>query len=97
MARRQCRCRWIQPEVGAGQHHSQIDINGTTTTGGNTLQGGMLALRATWPAQPDQFSVIPELGVTLGYDLTSRLRATAGYTFMYWSNVSRPATRSIWT
>ena len=38
----------------------------------------------------DRFSVIPELGVTLGYDLTCRLRAMVGYTFIYWSNVSRP-------
>ena len=37
-----------------------------------------------------QFSLLPEIGFTLGYDLTSRLKATAGYTLLYWSNVARP-------
>ena len=37
-----------------------------------------------------QFSVMPEIGFTLGYDLTPRLKATAGYTLLYWSNVARP-------
>jgi len=30
------------------------------------------------------------LGATLGYQLTPRLRATFGYTFIYLSNVARP-------
>jgi hypothetical protein len=38
----------------------------------------------------DQFSVLSELGATLGYQLTSHTRLTAGYTFIYWSNVVRP-------
>ena len=33
---------------------------------------------------------MPEIGFTLGYDLTPRLKATAGYTLLYWSNVARP-------
>ena len=33
---------------------------------------------------------MPEIGFTLGYDLTSRLKATVGYTLLYWSNVARP-------
>ena len=36
------------------------------------------------------FSVVPEAGLNLGVQLTSRLKATFGYTFMYWSNVARP-------
>ena len=35
-------------------------------------------------------TVIPEFGVTLGYDLTPCLRATVGYTLLYWSQVARP-------
>ena len=38
----------------------------------------------------DVFAVVPELGVTVGYQLTARLRATFGYTFLYWSQVARP-------
>lgn len=35
-------------------------------------------------------SVLPEADFKLGYDLTSYLRLTVGWTFMYWSNVIRP-------
>jgi|GEM_PF-1125983 len=37
----------------------------------------------------DEFSVLPELGMTLGYNMTRRLKLTAGYTLLYWSNVVR--------
>jgi hypothetical protein len=33
--------------------------------------------------------MIPELGINLGYDLTPRLRATVGYSLIYWSHVAR--------
>jgi hypothetical protein len=33
--------------------------------------------------------VMPELGLTLGYDFTARLRGTIGYSFIYWSKVQR--------
>jgi hypothetical protein len=33
---------------------------------------------------------VPEGGVTLGYQVTSHLRVTLGYTFLYTSNVVRP-------
>ncbi len=33
---------------------------------------------------------MPEIGLTLGYDLTPRLKATVGYTLLYWSDVARP-------
>ena len=38
----------------------------------------------------DEFAVIPELGINLGYDVTPNLRATLGYSFIYWSRVARP-------
>ncbi|NOY42215.1 MAG: BBP7 family outer membrane beta-barrel protein [Planctomycetes bacterium] len=38
----------------------------------------------------DEFSMIPELGATLGYRITPRLKLTFGYTLLYWSNVLRP-------
>ena len=37
----------------------------------------------------DEFAVIPEVGLNLAYAVTPRLKATAGYTFIYLSNVSR--------
>ena len=39
----------------------------------------------------DGFTAIPELGLTVGYDITPRLKATFGYTFLYWSRLIRPA------
>ena len=38
----------------------------------------------------DRFSVMPELAATLGYELRPGVRVTAGYTFLYWTNVVRP-------
>ncbi len=78
-------------KLALGNTRSRIDIAGSTTTAAGTSPGGLLALPSNMGVHnADQFSVIPELGVTFGYDLTCHLRATAGYTFIYWSNVSRP-------
>jgi len=35
------------------------------------------------------FSVIPEVGVTLGYQVTPNIRIFSGYSFLYWTNVVR--------
>jgi hypothetical protein len=39
----------------------------------------------------DQFSVVPEVDVNVGYQVTNHLRFFVGYTFLYWSGVERPA------
>jgi hypothetical protein len=36
------------------------------------------------------FTVVPELGLTVGYQLRPWMRVTLGYNFLYWSNVIRP-------
>ena len=78
-------------KLALGNTHSRIDINGSTTTAAGTFAGGLLALPSNMGVHTsDQFSMVPELGLTLGYDLTCHLRATVGYSFIYWSNVSRP-------
>ena len=82
-------------KLGIGQTHTQVLINGWTTViaNGTTAgySGGHLALPSNMGTHDSQqFSVMPEIGFTLGYDLTSRLKATAGYTLLYWSNVARP-------
>jgi hypothetical protein len=54
------------------------------------LPGNLLALNSNIGIHnATSFSVIPELGLNLGYHLTPRLRFFVGYTFMYWSNVMR--------
>lgn len=39
------------------------------------------------------FSVIPEVGINVGVNLTERLKASVGYSFIYWSNVARPGSQ----
>lgn len=84
-------------KLGVGYTHSRVQIGGMTTTtvpgGGTTTFVGDLLAQETNIGQytQNQFAIVPELGVTLGYDLTCQLRATFGYTFFYWSQVARPA------
>jgi len=92
-------CAWsLQSvlKVALGNTHSRVNIFGTTTTtlpdggGSATYPGGFLALPTNMGTfQKDSFAMIPELGVTLGRDLTCRLRATVGYSLIYWSKVVR--------
>jgi len=35
-------------------------------------------------------SVVPELGINIGYQITDHLRAYVGYNVIYWSDVVRP-------
>ena len=88
--------RWsldVLMKLGLGNTHSRVVIDGTTTitvpqTSPITSAGGLLT-QPTNIGRYDQntFSMIPELGLTLGYDLTRQLRATFGYSLIYWSKV----------
>jgi hypothetical protein len=40
--------------------------------------------------QSDRFCIVPELDFKIGYDLTSWMKATFGYDFLYMSSVIRP-------
>jgi hypothetical protein len=87
-------CRWsfdANLKLAFGNTYSRNEINGWTTIDGVGYSGGLLALPSNWGVHSaNQFSLIPEVGVTFGYDLTRHLRATVGYTFIYWNNVTRP-------
>ncbi|MEL6109097.1 MAG: BBP7 family outer membrane beta-barrel protein [Planctomycetota bacterium] len=66
---------------------SITDSTGTT----ETFDSGILAASTiVGTHEQDEFSIIPEVGVTLGYQLTKHLKASVGYTGIYWSNVVRP-------
>ncbi|HUT91730.1 MAG TPA: BBP7 family outer membrane beta-barrel protein [Thermoguttaceae bacterium] len=92
------RCRWsleVLAKIALGNSHQVARINGDTTitTYGvpDGYPGGILAQRTNIGEYgDDQFAVVPEVGITLGYQLTCRLRATFGYSFIYWSDVARP-------
>jgi hypothetical protein len=92
-------CRWTFEGVmklALGNTHSQVTIDGRTivTVPGEDpepLGRGLLAQESNIGVyENDEFAVIPELGVMVGYDLSCHLRATFGYTFIYWSRVARP-------
>jgi hypothetical protein len=83
-------------KVAVGDSHEVVDIFGSTsiTPPGGPAQsspGGLLALPSnSGRFSHDAFAVVPEVGLTVGYQVTRYLRAFAGYTFLYWSDVARP-------
>jgi hypothetical protein len=85
----------ILPKIALGNTHETVYISGSTrTTSADGVQrtgtGGLLALPTNIGRyDQDSFSVVPEIGTTLGYQLTPRTRLTLGYTFLYWSRVAR--------
>ena len=86
----------IKPKVAVGVNHQTVKIDGfqSVQRGGATLPfvGGLLALPSNIGKQErNRFAVVPEIGVNLGYQINENWRATVGYTFMYWTNVLRPA------
>ena len=96
--------RWsldVLSKVAIGNTRQRVDINGMTVVDGdNSDVGGLLTQLYEHPDgfvvgnigsyQRDEFSMIPEIGATLGYCVTPRFRLTVGYTLLYWSNVVRP-------
>ncbi|MCI0361147.1 MAG: BBP7 family outer membrane beta-barrel protein [Planctomycetaceae bacterium] len=92
-----CKGCWsldILSKLAIGSTRSRIDIAGSTiiTEEGQseTFQGGLLAQRTNIGHREfDEFAVVPELGVTVGYQLNPCWRVTLGYTFIYWSRVAR--------
>jgi hypothetical protein len=65
----------------------QTAANGTETT----VPGGLLALSTNiGKTTRDEFAVVPELSINVGYDFHRLVRVFVGYTFLYWSEVIRP-------
>jgi hypothetical protein len=82
--------------VALGSTHESADILGATVlpVGSgviSTLPGGRLALPTnSGHFSRDELAFAPEVGINVGCDLTSHLRAFVGYTFLYWDGVARP-------
>jgi hypothetical protein len=83
-------------KIAFGETHEIIDIHGATVftpPGGPSVArvGGLLALPTnSGRFTHDEFAVVPEVGVNVGYQVTDHVRAYVGYTFLYWSEVARP-------
>ena len=80
--------------IAMGNNTEMVTINGSTATTQNgvttTDVGGLLAQRSNiGHYRRDEFAVVPQIGLNLLYQLTPGLRATLGYTFVYWSRVAR--------
>ena len=97
---RQCWTLELSMKVAVGDNHSRVTIDGQTTStipvvGGSpivsTRHSGLLAQQSNIGVYDDNdLAVVPELGATVTFQLTRRLRASLGYTFLYWDNVARP-------
>ncbi len=93
-----CKGKWsldLLAKAALGVNHETVGINGSTTltsiVSTATINSGLLALPSNIGRyHRDQFAVVPEAGLTLGYQVTKHLRATVGYTLLYSSNVVRP-------
>ena len=79
-------------KIAFGSTEREVDIHGNTSINSfPTQNGGFLALPSNIGTfDSDKFSVLPEIGLELGYAITPRLRVFTGYTFLYWTGVARP-------
>ncbi len=90
--------RWVlmfDGKVGFGTMNQTVLINGMTTmtTGDGSVSapGGLLTSGTNLGrVSDDEFVVIPEGTVRLGYQITPRIGGYVGYNFLYLSSVVRP-------
>ena len=90
--------RWIgslRTMLAFGVTQQTVKIDGSTQVitpdGTSTVsRGGLLALSSNIGTyNHNAFSVIPEVNLNLGYQITDHIRIFGGYSFLYWSNVVR--------
>jgi hypothetical protein len=84
----------IVAKCAFGNNHQQMYIDGSNTiiSGGSssTTAGGLLAQPTNMGTYDrNVFAILPEGDVNLRLDLTPRLRATVGYTYVYMNRVQR--------
>jgi hypothetical protein len=86
----------VTGKLALGVTQEVITVDGSTsllTPGAPTVTvpGGILAQPTNiGRTVRNEFSVVPEVGINLGYQITPNLKAVVGYNFLYWSNVARP-------
>lgn len=95
-----CRGRWsleLLAKMAIGNNSSIVNITGSTDVdrpGDDPVHydQGVYALDTNIGRyHRDQFIVIPQFGLEVGYNLTCNLRAYCGYNFIYWAQVYRAA------
>ncbi|MFO0925570.1 MAG: BBP7 family outer membrane beta-barrel protein [Gemmataceae bacterium] len=81
----------VRSKLAVGVTEQVVTIGGSTVTNGVSSPGGLLALSTNSGRQTHRaFGVIPEVGLTVGYDVKEWWRIFAGYNFLYWNSVVRP-------
>jgi hypothetical protein len=94
-----CHGRWflnVRGMIDLGAVHRDAVIEGSTTftAGGTTtiVPGGLFAQPTNIGTFKDvAFGVVPEVGCRVGYQITSHVRASAGYSLIYLArNVAQP-------
>lgn len=97
-ASRHYRGRWTletMVKLALGSTRSITTISGQTVrtvpnAGSATSAGGLLSQPSNIGTHEfDSFTIVPELGLSLKYDITPCLQASVGYSFLYWSKVGR--------
>jgi hypothetical protein len=96
---RWCHDKWVieaRGKLALGGTHEEIVIDGgqsftNPTSPPDPRVGGLLALNSNIGHHSrNSFSVVPELGLNVGYQLYPNVRAYVGWNFLYWSDVVRP-------
>lgn len=96
-------CEWqigcmtfgVRGTVAAGanlQHVVIAGASGSTTPAGTTVTvpGGLYALPSNIGTYDrTRFALAPEIGATVGYQVTENCRLFGGYNFLYWTQVPR--------
>jgi hypothetical protein len=83
-------------KVALGATHEAVDVHGTTAitspagTTSVTPAGFLASGSNSGHFTRDVFAVVPELAINVGWQITTYLRASVGYTFLYCSSVARP-------
>jgi hypothetical protein len=87
---------YLVGKAAFGTNHESIDNFGSTSQNlmgspVTTLPGGVLVLRSNaGHFSNDEFAVVPEGGMNIGWQITHHVCLSVGYTFLYCSSVIRP-------
>jgi Putative beta barrel porin-7 (BBP7) len=86
----------VRTSVALGSSQECVSVAGSQVVAiagaaPQAFTGGLLALNSNIGSRSDnRYAVVPEATVRVGYQVTERVKVTAGYDFLYWSNVVRP-------
>ncbi len=83
-------------KLALGNTRQTVTVQGVSSrfnaTGlAESVPGGLFALGTNiGKSTQNEFTVIPEFGLNVGYMVSPHFRVFAGYTFLYWGDVVRP-------